>query len=132
MNQETSYEHTVSLLASVLLRLQEALAADPKLHNTVVDGTIRRFKFSIELFWKALKKKLLRDYGVDAQGPRVVLQQAYVNKIIHNEAIWLAMLNDRNLTSHTYNLDLAQQVYQNVQKYGPFLQQEFDRIFKDK
>jgi nucleotidyltransferase substrate binding protein (TIGR01987 family) len=129
MNQSQEYNHTITLLKNALHRLKEALQDDPSLHNTVIDGTIQRFEFTIELFWKALKKKLLRDYGVDTQGPKMVLQQAYVNKLITDEKMWLDMLDDRNVTSHTYNQKLAEHIYANIKNYGPFLQAEFERIF---
>lgn len=128
MNQD--YKDSIKFLASALQRLDEVLQEDITVHTSFVDATIQRFEFSIELFWKALKKKLLYDYGVDAQSPKTVLQQAYINQLISDEKIWLDMLKDRNLTSHTYNQELALEIYYRIQKYGPFLQQEFDKIFK--
>jgi nucleotidyltransferase substrate binding protein (TIGR01987 family) len=62
---------------------------------------------------------------------KTVLQQAYVNQLILDEKLWLDMLKDRNLTSHTYNQKLALEIYQRIKNYGPFLQQEFERIFKN-
>jgi len=128
MNQD--YKDSIKFLASALQRLDEVLQEDISIHNSFVDATIQRFEFSIELFWKALKKKLFYGYGIDAQSPKTVLQQAYINKLISDEKIWLDMLKDRNLTSHTYNQELALEIYYRIQKYGPFLKAEFDRIFK--
>jgi nucleotidyltransferase substrate binding protein (TIGR01987 family) len=73
----------------------------------------------------------LYDYGIDVQSPKTVLQQAYVNQLILDEKMWLDMLKDRNLTSHTYNQELALEIYHRIQKYGPFLEQEFVRVFKN-
>ena len=127
---DKDYKDSVKFLASALLRLQEVLQEDISVHSSFVDATIQRFDFSIELFWKALKKKLFHDYSIDAQSPKTVLQQAYINRLITNEKIWLDMIKDRNLTSHTYNQELALEIYHRIQKYGPFLEQEFNRVFK--
>lgn len=129
MNQRKGYEFQIKLLNDALLRLHEALQVDVVQTPIAIDATIQRFEFTIELFWKALKKKLLQDHGIETQSPKSVLQQSYVNNIIHEESIWLAMLLDRNLTSHSYNRELALKIYQNILKYEPFLKSEFDRIF---
>jgi nucleotidyltransferase substrate binding protein (TIGR01987 family) len=131
MKQTGEYEFQVKLLSNALLRLNEALQVDAVTMPIAIDATIQRFEFTIELFWKALKKKLLQDHGIETQSPKSVLQQSYVNNIIHQESIWLAMLLDRNLTSHSYNRELALEIYQNILKYEPFLKTEFDRIFID-
>jgi nucleotidyltransferase substrate binding protein (TIGR01987 family) len=125
------YKKSVDLLFSALTRLNEILLRDAMKDTDLIDGTIQRFEFSIELFWKALKKKLLYDHGLDLQSPKAVLQQAYINQLILNENMWLDMLEDRNLTSHTYNQELALEIYQRIKNYGPFLKQEFERIFKN-
>lgn len=83
-----------------------------------IDATIQRFEFTIELFWKLLKKLLLAK-GVSAQYPRDVLKEAYAGNLIDDEEIWLSMLNDRNQTSHTYDEALANQIYERIKTYVP-------------
>ena len=41
------------------------------------------------------------------------------------------MINDRNLTVHTYNLELADEMYYRIQKYAPFLTQQYATCFKN-
>src|SRR3990172_6830402 len=78
-----------------------------------VDATIQRFEFSIELFWKLLQK-ILALKGEESVYPRDVLRAAYKGKLINDEEAWLAMTKDRNLTSHTYNEELADTIYHNI------------------
>jgi nucleotidyltransferase substrate binding protein (TIGR01987 family) len=40
---------------------------------------------------------------------------------IENEQGWLAMLDDRNRTSHTYDEDLAKAVFRRLPDYLPLL-----------
>ena len=95
-----------------------------------VDGTIQRFEFSIELFWKLLKR-ILATKGIEVQYPKDVLRQAYAGKLIDNETLWLSMLQDRNLTSHTYNEDLALEIYARIKTYYPVLKKTLD-LLKEK
>ena len=85
-----------------------------------VDASIQRFEFTIELFWKLLKR-ILATKGVDVTYPKDVLQQAYKGSLIDDEQIWVDMLRDRNLTSHTYNEELADQIFHNLHTYYPVL-----------
>ena len=115
-------------LENALSSLEEAVNTPLSANKFEIDTTIHRFEYTIELFWKALKKKLLDDYGIEVNGPKPVLQQAYTNKLINDEAIWLNMLMDRNLTSHSYKKALAHQIYNNIQTYVPFLKKELEHV----
>ena len=67
-----------------------------------IDAIIHRFEFTADLFWKLLKR-ILESKGTEVIYPKDVLKQAYAGNLIDNETMWLNMLRDRNLTSHTYN-----------------------------
>lgn len=110
-----------------LLALNVALKQPALESNLHIDGTIQRFEFSIELFWKLLKR-LLASKGVVAQYPKDVLRQSFAGGLIADETMWLDMLNSRNLTSHTYNEDLAEEIYEKIQGYYPFLQTAFNTL----
>lgn len=113
-------------LENAITQLEKAVQAKACTENRlIIDATIHRFEFTFELFWKALKKKLLDDFDTETFGPRQVLQQAYANKLINDEETWLKMLQDRNLMSHVYQEQLADKVYLNIVAYVPFLQKEF-------
>lgn len=113
-------------LNDALKRLEEVAQLPLSAHQIEIEATIHCFEFTIELFWKALKKKLLDEYDTNSLGPRQVLQNAYANQLINNEDMWLDMLHDRNLTSHTYKKLLAREIYQNIKTYTPFLREEFN------
>ena len=111
MNERALRQLFDSLNAS-LERLGEALAV-PEDRPLAVDGTIQRFEFTFELFWKALRR-LLAGQGVEAHSPRAVLQQAYRLGWLDDEERWLKLLEDRNLTSHTYREALAREIYRRI------------------
>lgn len=99
----------INPLENVLTRLNESLQFDLS-QPLVVDACIQRFEFCIELTWKTLKKSLAIE-GIEANTPRECIQQAYSIHWINDESVWLSMLKDRNLTSHTYKEDLALEIY---------------------
>lgn len=95
-----------------------------------IDATIQRFEFSVELFWKLLKR-LLSDLGQETHYPKAVLKEAFVVELIHQEQVWLAMLNDRNETSHTYDEELADAIYGRIKTtYIPLMQTTLDALQK--
>lgn len=86
------------------------------------DAAIQRFEFTFELGWEALKDFYF-DKGIDLNSPKDVFRHAFASGDIQDEKIWLEMLKDRNLTSHTYNEPLACDVFSHLPKYFNALQQ---------
>jgi nucleotidyltransferase substrate binding protein (TIGR01987 family) len=98
-------------LGEALDRFLEIINLDPKIYPYTVEATIKAFEYSFELYWKLLKKICL-DEGLEVNSPRTTLQQSYALTLIHNEKAWLSMLEDRNLTSHTYQQPTANAIYE--------------------
>ena len=94
-------------LGPALARLREALALEES--DIVRDAAIQRFEFSFELAWKAVQKRMRVD-GLDCVSPRSCFEHAWRAGWI-DETPALEMIQDRNLTSHTYDRELAKQVY---------------------
>lgn len=118
------WQESFEALGDALERLEEALKTPLDKHGIVIDATIQRFEFTFELFWKTLKKFLLKE-GVEAKTPRETLQTAYQLEWINDESIWLTMLNDRNETSHIYDEAMAKRIYKNIAGYLPLLKKTY-------
>lgn len=99
-------------LAMANARLAEATAMGAE-NPVIVDGVIQRFEFALELTWKTLKRALAEE-GVEANTPREVLTAAARAGWLEDEDLWLAMLKDRNLTSHIYDESMALAIYDRV------------------
>jgi nucleotidyltransferase substrate binding protein (TIGR01987 family) len=97
-----------------LERLKEILRAEPTIANR--DSTIKRFEFTYELAWKSLQK-YLREKDVLALTPRDCFMEAFRIGLIQDDVGWIQMGQDRNLTAHTYNETLAEQVYKRISGY---------------
>jgi len=115
-------------LQNRLDRLKEALNDNDLPQKYVVDVVVQRFEFSIELFWKVLKRILLIE-KIDVVTPRQIMQQAYQARIIEDEQIWLSMLDARNATSHIYGEDEAYKIYVNVRDdYYSVMRKTYDKL----
>lgn len=85
--------------------LREALELQPsQLNQLEKEGIIQRFEYTFELAWKVLKDVMESDgIALDQISPKAVVRQAYSAKYIDNPEVWLNMIGDRNLMSHTYD-----------------------------
>jgi nucleotidyltransferase substrate binding protein (TIGR01987 family) len=96
-------------------RLLEVLKKEP--NTEIRDAAIQRFEFTFELAWKTLQK-YLREQGIICQSPRECIKEAFKQSLISDDPIWLNMIEDRNLTSHTYNEMLAKEVFASLPEYA--------------
>lgn len=74
-------------------------------------GVIQAFEFTFEQCWKAIQKKAGTE-GLNFASPKKSIEWAMTNAWIPTtkENTWLEMMSDRNLTSHTYRDQTAQEV----------------------
>lgn len=85
-----------------------------ELHDELRDSVIQRFEFSVDTLWKFLREYLETNKGIifTIVSPKEVLRNALQNGILSNDEyeIFLDMIDDHNLTSHTYNEFLAEEI----------------------
>ena len=94
-------------------------------------GLIQFFEMTFELSWK-----LLKDYeeieGFIVKTPREAIKQAFQSGLINNGHDWIDALQDRNLTAHTYNEEIAIAVETKIRaKYFQLLLEIYE-YFKNK
>lgn len=120
MNTERYNERRQELITSVQ-RLEEACVQP--FSSFIRDSVIQRFEFCWELAWKTLRLKLEAE-GIAVNTPRETWQQALQVGLIADGNAWSEAQKKRNLTSHTYDEKLADEVYGYVLKQGlPLFQQ---------
>ncbi len=106
----------LSNFKKALQRLKEAAEQfkQDNANDVIRDGVIQRFEFTYELAWKTTKDYLESIGIVDKNSPRAVFKEAYAQKLIMNEENWLLMLKDRNLTSHVYKEEMAEEITKRI------------------
>ena len=80
-------------------------------------GVIQAFEFTFEQCWKSIQKRAGSE-GVEVGSPKRAFTFAFQNSWIQkeDEHLWLKMIQDRNLTSHTYREDIANEVLKRIQE----------------
>ena len=115
-------------------RLSEAMSEDLEALNTLEkEGAIQRFEYTLELALKVLKDKMADDgLLLDQFSPKAVIRKAYGNQYIEDGEIWLQMVGDRNLLSHTYDLETFEEVLRRVKSaYHSVLKQLYESLKGD-
>lgn len=97
------------------------------------EGIIQRFEFTLELAWKTLKDRMEYDGLIlDRISPKVVLKEAFKNKYIDDIELWIEMINDRNLLSHTYDFEVFEKIIPDIQrKYTHLLSDLYTSFVED-
>lgn len=105
-----------SELVNAVDRLKEALL-EPK-NDFLRDSVIQRYEFCIELAWKAAKKSM----GTQTSSPKDIVREMGQSGYINEVSLWLKAIDMRNLSTHTYKEDLAEQVYAFAKSFLPELE----------
>ncbi len=123
---EREYKNRGLMLQSAIFRFEEVLKAFKAERGNVIlrDAAIQRFEFAIELYYKVLRDVLVVE-GFSPRAPRDVFSKAYQVDLINDESVWLSMLKDRNLTSHIYQEEVADQVAENLFSYCDVMKKSF-------
>ena len=109
------------------LREAVILASERELSNLEKQGLIQSFEFTHELAWNVLKD-YQEDKGiVGLLGSKDASRSAFKNGLIENGEAWMEMIKCRNLSSHTYSSDIANEI---VNKVIDLFYPEFDAMAK--
>lgn len=112
-----------------LQRLREILDKEKTIANR--DSAIKRFEFTFELACKCIQK-FLRGEGIICRSPKECLKEAFKFGLIEDNPQWIAMLEDRNLTVHTYDEETAEDVYNRLPGYLKYLDSLKEKLKQQK
>jgi nucleotidyltransferase substrate binding protein (TIGR01987 family) len=90
---------------------------------TIVEraGLIQFFEMAFEQGWKLLKD-FQEAEGFTITSPRQAIKQAFQSALVADGHAWISALEDRNLTTHTYNEQTAAAVEHKIRTlYFPLL-----------
>jgi nucleotidyltransferase substrate binding protein (TIGR01987 family) len=90
-------------------------------------GIIQAFEYSFELVWKIMKK-LLHERGREVNSPREVFRVAFLEGFIDDLDIWFDFLKKRNMVSHTYEEEEANQVLLSCDQFSVEVKKFLNKI----
>ena len=115
-------EDAIYNYSKALAKLEEAQNSLPALvssglEDVYLDLIVKRFEFTYEMSWKAIKR-VLSMLGLDeAKSPRACFKEAFAQGLLTDQNIWLDMIEMRILSSHTYDELEIQQLKSKLPAY---------------
>ena len=93
---------------------------------------INAYQYTFELWWKTLQKYMKQQELLDELGPGSVIRTAFqYNVIIHGDT-FMAMLKDRNLITHTYKEEVAEDIHHRIKEEYITELEKFIKYFNEK
>ncbi len=92
----------------------ESFFQPPALNQREQQGLIKAFEYTFELAWNTMRDLLRSQGDLSLLGSRDTLREAFRLGLISNGEVWMLMIQDRNLTNHTYNRSTADAICQSI------------------
>lgn len=80
-------------------------------------GAIKAFEFTYELCWKLMKDILAKD-GFELASPKAIFRKAADVGIIKDPEVWFLFQEKRNLSSHVYDEQEADEVIASFEAFS--------------
>lgn len=133
--QDIRWEQRFANYKKALVKLGEVAESGDidELSELEREGLIQRFEYTYELASKTLQD-FLKDKGyLDVNGPNTVLTQSFQDGYIVDGDGWRRMKKSRELTSHTYDSDTAEEIAEAIfTSYFDLLKELETRLEKDR
>lgn len=96
-----------------LIQLEDAvlLSKKRKLSQLEKQGVIQVFEFTHELAWNVLKDYLEDQGEQNIKGSKDATRAAFKVSLIKMGELWMAMIQSRNISSHTYDEETAESLF---------------------
>ena len=110
-------EESVNYIKLNYLDDEDELDADDLgyvVEELIKEGLIQRFEYTHELAWNVMKDYAFFQGNSTVGGSRDATREAYRLNIIENAEVWMDMIQSRNRTSHTYNEEIANEIFNKI------------------
>jgi len=134
MNEDIRWKQRFQNFDRAFVLLREALERAPDaLSPLEKEGVVQRFEYTFELAWKTLKD-YLEEGGlvISPVTPRQVIKEAFAAKVLPDGGVWIKMLDNRNLLSHTYDFSVFEQAVRAISEYYLPAMAKLHQSFADK
>ncbi len=115
--QLKDFERALSRLKEAYSRASEGTISDD--YYFFRDSAIQRFEFTVEIFWKTIKRYLNIKEGIDCRTPKSCIREFFSAGFLDEDTTvrLLKMIDDRNLTAHTYKEEVAEGIFSRLEGY---------------
>lgn len=113
MQRFDNYRKALRLLGQGVEIVSQRVNGDEAVEDLLKEGLIQRFEYTHELAWKVMKDYAEYQGYTDIRGSRDAFRKAFEMEIITDKR-WMESIADRNLTSHNYDDETAEAIYEAV------------------
>ncbi len=126
--KDIRWKQRFSNYEKALRHLEEALSVEnPDIIQKA--GMVHFFEMTFELSWKMLKDYLEAQGFEEVVSPRNAIKKAFETSLVQDGHSWMQMLENRNLTIHTYDEETADQVVAAIREtYYPLLKELYEKL----
>lgn len=113
LNSDIRWKQRFSNFKKALLQLASAveLSQERSLSQLEKQGVIQTFEFTHELAWNVLKDYLEDQGEQNIRGSKDATRGAFKVSLISDGELWMAMIQSRNISSHTYDEETAELLF---------------------
>ncbi|MBS1514914.1 MAG: nucleotidyltransferase substrate binding protein [Bacteroidetes bacterium] len=115
MAEDIRWKQRFSNLKKAFSQLKSALSKG-EYSELERQGVIQCFEYTFELSWNTLKDFLEEQGYRNINGPKDAIQESFNIGLIENGEEWMNMIKSRNLTSHTYNEETAEEIFEEIKE----------------
>jgi nucleotidyltransferase substrate binding protein (TIGR01987 family) len=123
--QDIRWQQRLANYRTALAQLTSAveLAGQRPLSDLEKQGLIQAFEFTHELAWNVMKDYFAYQGTSSITGSRDAVRESFNTGIISDGEGWMEMIRSRNLSSHTYNQQVADEIVERILNcYHPLFQ----------
>lgn len=115
----SNYRKALVKLNQAVVLLSEQIEREAVIDELLQEGLIQRFEYTHELAWKVMKDYAEYQGYTDVRGSRDAIRKALEMGLIDDRS-WMETIEDRNLTVHNYDNEIASEIYENIMNvYAP-------------
>ena len=90
------------------------LANERELTDLEKQGMIQVFEYTHELCWKTMKDFIIEKGNQEVFGSKDAVREAFNLGLISDGEDWMLMIESRNLSLHTYNCEVADEIVRSI------------------
>lgn len=114
-----NYRRALAKLSAAVKTMTSESDFSSDIDELLKEGLIQRFEYTHELAWKVMKDYAEYQGYTEIRGSRDAFRKGLMMDIIDSPD-WMDSIEDRNLTSHNYDEETVNEIYEEIiNKYYP-------------
>lgn len=108
-----NYRKALNRLTQAVRIVAGQMGSEEEIDDLLKEGLIQRFEYTHELAWKVMKDYAEYQGYTDIRGSRDAIRKAFEMGLITDKR-WMESIEDINMTSHNYDDETAEEIYEAI------------------